>query len=150
MCRLGVGRRRQYKLSTFLFRANFVHGAPSTAARRAGSHRQRFTHAAVKAALLVPRHLVVLQLPLLEDMTAEEMEVESMEAMEDSGSTSSSEDEGSSTGEAEMRESNGQEEMEGSDEEGEEKAANPEFSKFMQGFWDLASVDVPVRYCCGA
>lgn len=71
-----------------------------------------------------------------------------MEAMEDSASTSSSEGEGS-TGEAE-RESDGQEEMQGSDEEGEEKAANPEFSKFMQGFWDLASVDVPVRYCCGA
>ncbi|CAM9555287.1 unnamed protein product, partial [Ectocarpus sp. 12 AP-2014] len=76
-------------------------------------------------------------------MTAEEMEVESMEVMEDSGSTSSSEGEGS-TGEAE-RESDGQEEMQGSDEEDEEKAANPEFSKFMQGFWDLASVDVPVR-----
>lgn len=26
-----------------------------------------------------------------------------------------------------------------------EDAANPEFSKFMQGFWDLANVDVPVR-----
>ncbi|CAM9169353.1 unnamed protein product [Ectocarpus sp. 12 AP-2014] len=75
-------------------------------------------------------------------MTAEEMEVESMEVMEDSGSTSSSEGEGS-TGEAE-RESDGQEEMQGCDED-EEKAANPEFSKFMQGFWDLASVDVPVR-----
>lgn len=25
------------------------------------------------------------------------------------------------------------------------KAANPAFSKFMQGFWDLASVEVPVR-----
>lgn len=82
-------------------------------------------------------------------MTAEEMEVERMEVMEDSGSTSSSEGEGS-PGEAAERQSDGQQEMEGSDEEGEEKAANPEFSKFMQGFWDLASVDVPVRYCCGA
>lgn len=81
-------------------------------------------------------------------MTAVEMEVENLEAMEDSGSTSS-EDDGSSAGEAH---NDGQgDDMEGSDEEREEKASNPAFSKFMQGFWDLASVDVPVRCvvaCC--
>lgn len=33
----------------------------------------------------------------------------------------------------------------GGDDMGAGKAANPAFSKFMQGFWDLASVDVPVR-----
>lgn len=59
-----------------------------------------------------------------------------LEPMEDSSTSSSGEEE----------ESGGQEDMEGSDqEEEEEKAANPAFSKFMQGFWDLASVDVPVR-----
>ncbi|CAM9621337.1 unnamed protein product [Scytosiphon promiscuus] len=76
-------------------------------------------------------------------MTADEMEVENLEAMEDSGSTSS-EDDGSSGGDAHSS-GEGHEDMEGSDEEREEKASNPAFSKFMQGFWDLASVDVPVR-----
>lgn len=76
-------------------------------------------------------------------MTTDEMEVENLEAMEDSGSTSS-EDDGSSGGKAHGSD-DGRQDMEGSDEEREEKASNPAFSKFMQGFWDLASVDVPVR-----
>lgn len=41
-----------------------------------------------------------------------------------------------------------QDEMEvtgGGDGMGAENTANPAFSKFMRGFWDLASVDVPVR-----
>lgn len=77
-------------------------------------------------------------------MTAEDaMDVveNPLEPMEDS-STSSSGDEGE--GEAES----GQEGVDESDQdqgEQEEKAANPAFSKFMQGFWDLASVEVPVR-----
>lgn len=77
-------------------------------------------------------------------MTTDEMVVEDLEAMEDSGSTSSE-----PSGEAE---SGQQEDMEESDQEHEEKSTNPAFSKFMQGFWDLASVDVPVRCvalgCC--
>lgn len=36
--------------------------------------------------------------------------------------------------------------MEELEEEREMEVGNPEFSKFMQGFWDLASVDVAVRY----
>lgn len=60
-----------------------------------------------------------------------------LEPMEDSSTSSSGEGEG----EAES----GQEEEQEEQEE-EEKAANPAFSKFMQGFWDLASVDVSVRY----
>ena len=35
--------------------------------------------------------------------------------------------------------------MEDSGEKLETEMSNPTFSKFMQGFWDLASVDVPVR-----
>lgn len=68
---------------------------------------------------------------------AMEVAENALEPMEDSSTSSSGSEEG---------ESGGQEDMEGSDqEEEEEKAANPAFSKFMQGFWDLASVDVPVR-----
>ena len=36
--------------------------------------------------------------------------------------------------------------MEESGEECEMEDGNPEFSKFMQGFWDLTSVDSGVRY----
>ena len=78
-------------------------------------------------------------------MTVAEMEVENgaRQAMDtedvDSNSGSSSDDSGEEV-------EGGPEAMEGSDEKHEESHANPAFSKFMQGFWDLASVDVPVRY----
>lgn len=67
-----------------------------------------------------------------------------LEPMEDSSTSSSEAEEGS-----------GGQDMEASDQEEQEEkaAANPAFSKFMQGFWDLASVDVPLRcallYCVG-
>lgn len=71
--------------------------------------------------------------------SAMEVEENPLEPMESSSTSSSGEEE------------SGQEDMEGSDqEEIEQEAANPAFSKFMQGFWDLASVDVPVRWVgCG-
>lgn len=78
-------------------------------------------------------------------MTAAEMEVENgvAEAMDiPSGSSESESDSGEE--ETENLSQPGQMD-EGSDQENEEKASNPAFSKFMQGFWDLASVDVPVR-----
>eukprot|EP00903_Cladosiphon_okamuranus_P021832 g20075.t1 len=69
-----------------------------------------------------------------------------LEPMDDS-STSSSGEEEESGGCGQQEDDNM--EGSGSDSEQEEeergKAANPAFSKFMQGFWDLASVDVPVR-----
>ncbi|CAM9374006.1 unnamed protein product, partial [Laminaria digitata] len=79
-------------------------------------------------------------------MTAVEMEVENgaRQAM-DTEDVDSSGSSGSSSDGAGEEVGGGPEAMEGSDEEGEESHANPAFSKFMQGFWDLASVDVPVR-----
>ena len=81
-------------------------------------------------------------------MTAVEMEIENgarqaMDTEDVDGSSSS----GSSSSDASGEEGEGgRDAMEGSDEEQGESHANPAFSKFMQGFWDLASVDVPVRY----
>lgn len=77
-------------------------------------------------------------------MTAVEMEVENgaRQAMDTEDVDSS----GSSSDASGEEVESGREAMEGSDEENEESHANPAFSKFMQGFWDLASVDVPVRY----
>lgn len=77
-------------------------------------------------------------------MTAVKMEVENgaQEAMDTEDVDSS----GSSSEASGEEVNSGREAMEGSDEENEENHANPAFSKFMQGFWDLASVDVPVRY----
>lgn len=85
---------------------------------------------------------------------ADEMDVvENLEAMDDSSSTTTSSGESSGaeaeSGQEDMMEEEQEEGVENEEEE-KEKATNPAFSKFMQGFWDLASVDVPVRcvVCC--
>lgn len=67
-----------------------------------------------------------------------------LEPMEDSNTSSSGEESESGGQEAEDMEGSDQDD-EHEEEEEEKAAANPAFSKFMQGFWDLASVDVPVR-----
>lgn len=77
---------------------------------------------------------------------ADEMDVvENLEAMEDSGSTSSGESSGAAEAESGQEDMMEEEAENGGEGEEKEKATNPAFSKFMQGFWDLTSVDVPVR-----
>lgn len=71
---------------------------------------------------------------------AMEVAESTLEPMDDSSTSSSGEENSKESGQEDMEEGSDQEE-----EEREEKPANPAFSKFMQGFWDLASVDVPVR-----
>lgn len=86
-----------------------------------------------------------LQIPTAVVMTAEPMEQTEI----DKGSSEAMDVESNSSG---TEGEEGQERTGDSDEEHGGKVTNPEFSKFMQGFWDLASVDVPVRCvgCCPA
>lgn len=87
---------------------------------------------------------------LLRISTAVAMTAEPMEQTEVENGPSEAMDVESDSSGTEGEE--GQEMAAGSDEEHEGNVANPEFSKFMKGFWDLASVDVPVRCvgCCPA
>lgn len=76
-------------------------------------------------------------------MTAEEIEFQSAPSqamdVEAEGSASSGESsEEKADGDLDAMDNSNEEKHEGD-------ATNPAFSKFMQGFWDLASVDVPVR-----